>query len=128
MKGKFYAALVPLVYALFAVFAPVVDGGRAPSAVEWVHIGIGVATALSVYLVPLVPQHTWIKSAIGAILAALGVLTTAIVGGVTATEWLDVLFYVAGALGIVLAPAQSDSTDTAVGWGGDARVPAVAHR
>lgn len=119
MKGKFYAALVPLIYALFAVFAPVIDGGRAPSPVEWVHLGIGVATALSVYLVPLVPGHTWIKTVIGAILAALGVLTTAIVGGVSATEWLDILFYVAGALGILIAPAASD-TGVAVGVGGDA--------
>lgn len=120
-KGKLYVALIPLIYALFAVFAPVIDRGIAPSGEEWVQLGMGVALALSVYFVPLVPQHTWIKSGIGAIIAGLGVLTTAIVGGVTAMEVLDIAVYVFAALGIVIAPASSD-TGVAVGVGGDAPI------
>lgn len=127
MKGKTYAAIALLVYMLVSVFAPVIDSGRAPTDVEWVHLGIGVATVLSVYLVPLVPGHTWIKTVLGAILAGLGVLTTAIIGGVTAQEWMDVAAYVLGAFGIFAAPAQSD-TGVAVGWGGDAQVTARAAR
>lgn len=119
MKGKTYAAVALLIYMLVSVFAPVIDNGVAPTGVEWVHIGIGVATVLAVYFVPLVPGHTWIKTALGAILAGLGVLTTAVVGGVTAQEWMDVAAYVLGSLGILVAPAASD-TGVSVGVGGDA--------
>lgn len=107
IKGKSVVALVPLVYALAAVLLPWVDKGRAPGAVEWVQIGIGVTTALSVYLAPLVPEVPWIKSALGALLAGLGILTTAVLGGVSSAEWLDIAVYVAAALGITLAPAVS---------------------
>jgi len=116
MKGKTYAALALLLYMLVSVFAPAIDKGTAPSDVEWVHLGIGVATVLSVYFAPLVPQHTWIKSALGAILAGLGVLTTAVLGGVTVQEWMDVAAYVLASLGILAAPARSD-TGVAVAWG-----------
>jgi hypothetical protein len=119
MKGKTYAALALLLYMLVSVFAPAIDKGVAPSDVELVHLGIGVSTVLAVYFVPLVPGHTWIKSALGAILAGLGVLTTAVVGGVTVQEWMDVAAYVLGSLGILVAPATSD-TGVAVGVGGDA--------
>lgn len=126
MKGKTYGAIALLVYMLVSVFAPVIDSGRAPTSVEYVHLGIGVATVLAVYFVPLVPGHTWIKTALGAILAGLGVLTTAVAGGVTAQEWMDVAAYVLASLGILAAPAQSD-TGVAVGWGGDAQVAAHVH-
>lgn len=118
MKGKFYVSLIPLLYAVVAVFVPYIDGGGKITGADLVQIGIGVATALSVYLVPLVPQHPGIKSAIGAVLAGLGVLSTAIVGGVTGAELLDIAVYVLAALGIYIAPATSD-TGTAVGAGPD---------
>ncbi len=127
MKGKTYAALALLLYMLISVFAPVIDRGTAPDPVECVHLGIGVATVLSVYFVPLVPGHTWIKTALGAILAGLGVLTTAVLGGVTVQEWMDVAAYVLASLGILVAPATSD-TGVSVGFGGDAPVRSAPTR
>ncbi len=123
VKGKFYVALIPLVYAVIAVLVPWIDKGAAPSVADWIQIAIGVATAFSVHLVPLVPQHPGVKTAIGAVLAGLGVLSTAIVGGVTGAEWLDIAVYVLAALGIYIAPAASD-TGTAVGVGSDSVVRA----
>lgn len=120
-KGKAYVALIPLLYSLAAVIVPWADRGTAPNGAEWVQIFIGLATSLAVYLVPLVPQHTWIKSAIGAVLAGLGALATVLVGGVTGSELLDVAVYALAALGIVIAPATSD-TGVAVGVGGDAPI------
>jgi hypothetical protein len=120
-KGKFYVSLIPLVYAVVAVFAPYIDGKGHIGAAEGIQLAIGVLTAFSVHLVPLVPQHPGVKTAIGAALSGLGVLATVIVGGVTAAEWLDVAVYVLAALGIWVAPAESD-TGTAVGVGSDAVV------
>lgn len=121
VKGKLYVSLIPLVYAVVAVLVPWIDKGVAPTGAEWVQILIGVTLALQVYLVPLVPGHTWVKSAVGAVLAGLGALAVALVGGVTAAEALDIAVYVLAAFGIVLAPAASD-TGVAVGFGGDAQI------
>jgi len=123
VKGKLYVALIPLLYAVVAVFVPWIDKGVAPTGPEWVQILIGVTLALQVYLVPLVPGHTWVKSTVGALLAGLGALAVAIIGGVTASELLDIAVYVLAALGIALAPAASD-TGVAVGLGGDAPIRA----
>lgn len=121
VKGKLYVALIPLLYAVAAVVVPWIDKGVAPTGAEWVQIAIGVTLAVQVYGVPLVPGHTWVKSMVGAALAGLGALAVVLVGGVTAQEWLDVLVYVLTSLGIVIAPAVSD-TGVAVGFGGDAPI------
>jgi hypothetical protein len=115
-------AIIAFAYAVAVIAVPIFSGDSpAPRPDEWVQIGIAVVTAASVYLAPLAPGATWVKSLIGALLAALQVLTTAIVGGVDGNDVLMIVFAVAGALGIVLAPAASAVTRTAVGWGSDAQ-------
>ena len=116
-KGK---AILAFLYAGAVVLVPVLSGDSpAPRPDEWVQIAIALTTAGAVYLAPLAPGATWVKSAIGALLAGLQVLTTAIVGGVDANDVLTIVVAVAGALGIILAPAASAVTRTAVGWGSD---------
>lgn len=117
VKGK---AVIAFLYAVAVVLVPVLSGDNpAPRPDEWVQIVIALVTAGAVYLAPLAPGATWVKSAIGALLAGLQVLTTAIVGGVDGNDVLMIVVAVTGALGIVLAPAASPSTSTAVGWGSD---------
>lgn len=119
VKGK---SIIAFLYALAVILVPVFSGDSAqPRPDEWVQIAIAIVTTISVYLAPLAPGATWVKSAIGAVLAGLQVLTTAIVGGVDGNDVLMIVFAVAGALGIVLAPAASAVTRTAVGWGGDSQ-------
>lgn len=118
-KGK---AIVAFLYAAAVVLVPVVGGDSAvPRPDEWVQIAIAIVTAASVYLAPLAPGATWVKSAIGALLAGLSVLTTAVIGGIDGNDVLMIVFAVAGALGIALAPAASPVTRTAVGWGSDSQ-------
>lgn len=114
-KGK---AVIAWLYAVAVVAVPLFSGDHIPSATEWVQIAIAGVTALSVHIAPLIPEATWTKSAIGAALAGLQVLVTALDGGMDGNDWLTVAFAVLGALGIVLAPAQS-SNGVAVGWGRD---------
>lgn len=122
MKGKFYVALIPLVYAVIAVFVPWIDKGASPSVADWVQIAIGVVLAFQVHLVPLTTAHPWVKSAVGATLAGLGALAVVLVGGVTASELLDIAVYVLGALGIFIAPATSPGTGVSVPLGSDVPV------
>lgn len=117
-------SFVAALYAVAVVAVPLLSGDHVPSPAQWVQIVIAALTAVLVYLVPLVPTAPWLKSAVGALLAGAQVLVTVIDNGVTGNDYLVIAFAVAGALGIVLAPATSPATDTAVGWGSDARVGA----
>lgn len=119
VKGK---AVLAFAYAVAVVLVPVLSGDSpAPRPDEWVQIAIAITTAVGVYLAPLAPGATWVKSALGALLAGLQVLTTVIIGGVDANDVLTIVVAVAGSLGIILAPAASVATRTAVGWGSDAQ-------
>lgn len=118
-KGK---ALVAALYAIAVTAVPLLSGNHTPSPAEWVQIVIAALTAVTVYLVPLVPSAPWVKTAVGALLAGAQVLVTVIDNGVAGNDYLVIAFAVAGALGITLAPAESPRTGTAVGWGSDTPV------
>lgn len=112
-------SIIAALYAVAVIAVPLFSGDHvSPRPEEWVQIGIAVVTAASVYLAPLVPNATWVKSLLGALLAGLQVLTTAVIGGVDGNDVLLIVFAIASALGIILTPAVS-STGTGVGWGSD---------
>jgi hypothetical protein len=115
-KGKF---IVAFLYALAVVAVPILDGPHQPTPAEWIAIAIAACTAALTWLVPLVPSATWVKSAVGAVLAGLQVAVTVIDGGINGNDGLLIVFAVLAALGITVAPAASPKTRTAVGWGSD---------
>lgn len=123
--GKSLAAVLVLV--AIAVFQKL-SGDNRIEPVEWVSIAIAAVNAVGVYLVPLVPQAPWTKTAIALALSVLQVATTVILGGFGADEVLLVLITLAGAAGIAVAPAASAPTRTAVGWGSDAATGPVTSR
>jgi hypothetical protein len=114
--GKFWASFV---YAVAVVAVPLFSGDKHIDPSEGVAIGIAVCTAALTWLVPLVPSAPWIKTAVAAVLAALQVATTVIIGGIDSNDVLLIAAAFLGALGITLAPAVSPKTHTAVGWGSD---------
>jgi hypothetical protein len=111
-------SIIAFLYALAVVAVPFIDGTHAPSSVEWVQIAIAAATAITVYLTPLIPQAPYAKTAVGAVLAGLQVLVTVIDGGVSGSDVLLIVVAVAAAAGIQLAPAMS-TNGVAVPWGSD---------
>jgi hypothetical protein len=108
-------SIVAFVYAVAVVAVPFFSGDHHVDPSEGVAIAIAVCTAALTYLVPLAHRATWTKTAIGAVLAGLQVLTTVIVGGVDGNDWLLIAFAVASALGISLAPAISPTTGARTG-------------
>lgn len=76
---------------------------------EWVQILTAAFTALSVFLVPVVPQYPWVKSAIGVALSVLSVLLTLVVDGWQFTDWMPLLIALATAVGVTFSPAVSDT-------------------
>jgi hypothetical protein len=117
---KYGKALAAVAYAV--LLAAHALGAGIPSAEGWVQLGFAAATAVGVYFVPLFPDAPWLKTAVASVLAVLQVASTALVGGVDSAE---VVLAIAAALGVWLAPAESEHPDgsiVAVGVGPDTRV------
>lgn len=114
-------AIIAALYAAAVVAVPLFEGNHVPSPAEWVQIVIAVLTAVTVYVVPIVRGAAWVKTTVGVLLAAAQVLVTVINDGLSGNDVLVIVFAVAGALGIALAPADSTGTPngTRVGWGSD---------
>jgi hypothetical protein len=110
-------AIVAAVYAVAVVAIPLFSGDQHIDPAEGVTIATAIATAALTYLVPLAPSARWTKSAVGAVLAGLGVLSTVIGDGIDANDMLLVAASVLGALGITLAPAVSPATGPRAGAG-----------
>ena len=106
---KYGKAIVAVITAAIVVAYQALSGDKHIDATEWVSVAIAAVTAVGVYLVPLAPQAKWSKSAVAAVLAVLQVLTTIILGGIGPDEILLMLITAAGALGIYVAPAVSET-------------------
>jgi hypothetical protein len=120
---KYGKAIVAVIVAAIVVAYQALSGDNHIEPTEWVSIAIAGATAVGVYVIPLAPGARWAKSALAAVLAVLQILTTAILGGVGGDEILLMLITAAGALGIYIAPAASESVGhdpVAVSTGSDA--------
>lgn len=108
MWSTYGKSITAAIYAVAVVAVPFVSGDHHVDPSEGVAIAIAACTAVLTYLAPLAPGAPWIKTAVGAILAGLQVLATAIVGGgINGNDWLLVAAAVAGALGIAVTPAMS---------------------
>lgn len=104
--GKSVAAFVA---AVLTAAVPFVAAGHL-DAVAKVQIATAVATAVGVYLVPVVPAWPWAKTAVAAVLAALSVASTLIVSGHGHLSVADLVSLVVAALGVLAvhkAPATS---------------------
>jgi hypothetical protein len=110
-------SLIAFLYAVAVVAVGLFSGDNHVDPSEGVAIAIAICTAALTYLVPLVPSATWTKTAIGAVLAGLQVLTTVIVGGVDVNDVMLIVFAIASFLGIAVAPAASPQTGAAAGVG-----------
>lgn len=112
--GKSWVAFL---YAVATVAVSLFSGDHHIDPSEGVAIAIAVCTNALVYLVPLVPSAPWTKTAIGAVLAGLQVVTVVIVGGIDPNDVLLIAAAIASFLGIAVAPAISPKTRTAAGMG-----------
>jgi hypothetical protein len=110
-------AVVAFLYAVATVFIPLASGDHHLGESDWIAVAIAVCTAALTYLIPLVPSAPWTKTAVGAVLAALQVAATVVVGGINGNEWLTIILALISALGITIAPAVSPRTKTAHGAG-----------
>jgi len=99
-------AIIAFVFAVVtAVQAAVFDGHI--SQIEGVQISIAAVTAFVVWLAPRLPHASGIKTAGAVALAALNVLVTVIVGGISQADLTEIILAGLTVLGVGAAPAQS---------------------
>lgn len=82
------------------------------SIIEWIGIATGAFQAISVYIIPNVPEFPWAKSLVAAALAALGGLTSAIAAdGVTRAVWINIAVLALSAVGVAGVRNTGDYLD-----------------
>lgn len=102
--GKFLAMVVATV--LTAVLAAMA-GDNVVSATEWVNVAIAGVGAAAVFTAPNIPGAAFTKSVLAVLTAVLMVLASAIVGGVSTTEWMQIGLAALGAVGVYAAPYKT---------------------
>ena len=90
--------IVQVVITVLVALAAVWTGGVTPN--EWINVAIVGVGALSVFTAPNVPGAENTKAILSALTAGLVVLTSAITGGVTFPEIVQIIVAGAGAVGV----------------------------
>ncbi|MFE7868856.1 hypothetical protein ACFUYE_00690 [Micromonospora humida] len=104
---KYGKALASLLGAILVALYAALGGDGHIDAEEIVQVGIAAVMAIGVYLVPLAPQYRWGKTAVAVLLAVLQALTTSVLGGLDAGEWIVLVLAGLTAAGVAVAPARS---------------------
>lgn len=104
--AKFFAAVLATV--LSGIVAALY-GDNTISNPEWVNIAIAGVGACAVFAAPNVPGAAYTKAVLAVLTAALTVLASAIIGGVTATEWIQIALAGLGAVGVYAVPNRGNA-------------------
>ncbi len=105
MFRKYGKTVIAALFAFLTAIQALVSDGHVTQQ-EGVQIAIAAVTAVSVYFVPMF-GYPAAKTIVAVILAALNVLTTAIVGGLDAGDFTGILIAGLTAIGVASAPARS---------------------
>jgi hypothetical protein len=112
-KGRFeymkqYAkAILAVVVTVLAAVAAALTGDNTVSATEWVNVAILAVGACGVFAAPNVPGARYTKSILAVLTAGLTVLVSAIVGGISPVELIQIVLAGAGAVGVYAVPNDS---------------------
>lgn len=93
---SFLAVVVTILSAILAALT----GDEVISNPEWVNVAIAGVTAAAVFAAPNVPGARYTKAILAVLGAGLAVLSSAIIGGVTQTELIQIAVAAAGAVGV----------------------------
>lgn len=97
----YWKSVVAVLVAVLSAVAAALVGDEVVSPNEWVNVAIAGVTAAAVFTAPNVPGATYTKGVLAALGAGLAVLTSAIIGGITVTEWVQIGLAVLGTVGVV---------------------------
>lgn len=96
----YWKSIIAVVVAILSAVGAALTGDEVISNPEWVNIAIAGVTAAAVFTAPNVPGARYTKAILAALGAALVVLASGILGGVTYTEWVQIVLAALGAVGV----------------------------
>jgi hypothetical protein len=102
--SKYAKAIAAVVVTVLAAIAAALTGDNTISSTEWVNVAILAVGACGVFAAPNVPGARYTKSVLAVLTAGLTVLVSAIVGGVSPTELIQIILAAAGAVGVYAVP------------------------
>lgn len=98
--GKYTKAILAVIATVAAGLIAALSGDETISNQEWVNVAILAVGSLGVFAAPNVPGAQYTKAILAVLTAGLTVLASAIVGGLTTTEMLQILVAGLGAVGV----------------------------
>lgn len=97
-------ALVAVLMTIASAIVAGLSGDGVISPTEWINVAIAATTAAAVFTAPNVPGAPVTKAALASIMAVLTLAVNLIAGGVTVSEWLQLVVAGAGAMSVYLVP------------------------
>lgn len=100
----YWKAIAMVVATVVSAVIAALTGDGIVSNPEWVNIAILGVGAASVFTAPNIPGFKYTKVVLAVLFGTLTVLASAIIGGITTTEWLQILMAGLAAVGVYAAP------------------------
>lgn len=106
---KYGKAIVSLLFAVGIAAWQKYSGDRNIDLAEAVVITLAFGNAVMTWIVPLVPEYPWAKSAASAIVAAATMATSLVLDGIQGDDLTVIITVAVQALGVKFAPAMSNN-------------------
>lgn len=106
---KYGKSIVSFLFAVGITVWQNFSGDRHIDLTEAVVITLAFANAAATWIVPLVPQYRWAKSAASAVIAAATVASTLALDGIHGNDLMIIVATAAQALGVKFSPAVSNN-------------------
>lgn len=96
----YWKGILAILATLLSAVGAALAGDEVISSNEWVNIAIAGVTAAGVLAAPNVPGAKYTKTVLAVLGAGLAVMASAIIGGITYTEWIQIAIAGFGAVGV----------------------------
>lgn len=108
----YWKSVVAVLVAVLSAAQAALFNDQVISSTEWVNVAIAGVTAAAVFAAPNVPGAVYTKAILAALGAVLTVLASAIIGGISPSEWIQIAL---AALGTVAVGAVKNKPLNTVG-------------
>lgn len=98
---KYNKAMVAVLATVLSAILAATGGDGIITAIEWINVAVAGTTAASVLTGPNVPGARYTKAILAGLGAALVLMTSAITGGITTVEWIQIGVQALGAVAVL---------------------------
>lgn len=109
--SKYWKSILTVIATVITAVVAALSGNSGITAGEWVNVAIAGVGACAVFTGANVPGAVYTKTILAVLAAVLAFLTSAIVGGVSGTEWLQIAVIALGAIGVYAVPNTDGNTN-----------------